>query len=117
METPAPVAGPVAPERSRERGTRVLVDAARVGKGLQHPAIERHLGEVPFRVPLHAKGKGLGISHLHALDEAGVACRPGPGALVHAQDKAVMRARLGELGVPCPRNAVVDDVKIWRKGS
>jgi 5-(carboxyamino)imidazole ribonucleotide synthase len=45
--------------------------------------------------------------HLHALEAAGVAVRPGPGALVHAQDKAVMRARLAELGVPCPRNAVV----------
>ena len=45
--------------------------------------------------------------HLDALAAAGVACRPGPGALVHAQDKAVMRDRLAELGVPCPRNAVV----------
>ncbi len=48
--------------------------------------------------------------HLEALTAAGVACRPGPEALVHAQDKAVMRARLGELGVPCPRNAVVTEV-------
>ena len=48
--------------------------------------------------------------HLHALAETGLAVRPGPGALVHAQDKAVMRARLGELGVPCPRNAVVTSV-------
>jgi 5-(carboxyamino)imidazole ribonucleotide synthase len=48
--------------------------------------------------------------HLEALAGAGVACRPGPAALVHAQDKAVMRRRLGELGVPCPRNAVVADV-------
>jgi 5-(carboxyamino)imidazole ribonucleotide synthase len=45
--------------------------------------------------------------HLHALAEAGVACRPGPGALVHAQDKGVMRARLHHLGVPCPRNEIV----------
>ena len=45
--------------------------------------------------------------HLHALAEAGVAVRPGPEALVHAQDKAVMRARLTELGLPCPRHAVV----------
>jgi 5-(carboxyamino)imidazole ribonucleotide synthase len=45
--------------------------------------------------------------HLHALSEAGVACRPGPAALVHAQDKAVMRERLRDLGVPCPRNALV----------
>jgi len=45
--------------------------------------------------------------HLHALSDAGVACRPGPQALVHAQDKGVMRARLHHLDVPCPRNAIV----------
>ena len=28
---------------------------------------------------------------------------------MHAQDKAVMRARLSKLGVPCPRHAVVSD--------
>ena len=48
--------------------------------------------------------------HLHALAGDGIAVRPGPEALVHAQDKAVMRARLGELGLPCPRNAVVSSV-------
>ena len=41
--------------------------------------------------------------HLHALAADGLACRPGPAALVHAQDKAVMRERLTALGVPCPR--------------
>jgi 5-(carboxyamino)imidazole ribonucleotide synthase len=45
--------------------------------------------------------------HLHALEDAGVAVRPGPEALVHAQDKAVMRERLTALGMPCPRHAVV----------
>ena len=45
--------------------------------------------------------------HLHALEDAGIAVRPGPAALVHAQDKGVMRARLAELDVPCPRNDVV----------
>ena len=49
--------------------------------------------------------------HLHALQDEGVATRPGPEALVHAQDKAVMRRRLAELGVPCPRNAVVASVE------
>src|ERR1700759_4538547 len=48
--------------------------------------------------------------HLHALAESGLAVRPGPEALVHAQDKGVMRARLAELGVPCPRNAIVGSV-------
>jgi 5-(carboxyamino)imidazole ribonucleotide synthase len=45
--------------------------------------------------------------HLHALEADGVAVRPGPEALVYAQDKGLMRERLGELGVPCPRNAIV----------
>jgi len=48
--------------------------------------------------------------HLHALEADGVAVRPGPEALVHAQDKGVMRERLAELGVPCPRNAIVASV-------
>ncbi|MDO9498393.1 MAG: 5-(carboxyamino)imidazole ribonucleotide synthase [Nocardioides sp.] len=48
--------------------------------------------------------------HLHALEATGLAVRPGPEALVHAQDKGVMRARLAELGVPCPRNALVGSV-------
>jgi 5-(carboxyamino)imidazole ribonucleotide synthase len=46
--------------------------------------------------------------HLHALAADGVACRPGPDALVHAQDKAVMRARLDKLDVPAPRHRPVD---------
>ena len=45
--------------------------------------------------------------HLHALEAAGVACRPGPEALVHAQDKAVMRQRLDEFDIPAPRHALV----------
>ncbi len=48
--------------------------------------------------------------HLHALEADGVAVRPGPAALVHAQDKGVMRERLATLGVPCPRNAIVATV-------
>lgn len=39
---------------------------------------------------------------LEELEASGVAVRPGPAALVHAQDKAVMRARLTDLGIPCP---------------
>jgi len=50
-------------------------------------------------------------SHLHALAEDGVACRPGPLALVHAQDKGVMRSRMTELDVPGPRHALVHDAK------
>src|SRR4051794_33444377 len=47
--------------------------------------------------------------HLHALAADGHPCRPGPEALVHAQDKGVMRTRLDELGVPSPRHLLVKD--------
>jgi 5-(carboxyamino)imidazole ribonucleotide synthase len=40
--------------------------------------------------------------HLQALRAAGVNVRPGPEALVHAQDKGVMRERLGSMGAPMP---------------
>jgi 5-(carboxyamino)imidazole ribonucleotide synthase len=46
---------------------------------------------------------------LRALEGDGVAVRPGPGALVHAQDKAVMRAKLTALGLPVPRWRLVRD--------
>ncbi len=45
--------------------------------------------------------------HLAALEATGLAVRPGPEALIHAQDKAVMRARLDDLGIPSPRHAAV----------
>ncbi len=46
---------------------------------------------------------------LQTLEADGVAVRPGSSALVHAQDKAVMRARLAALGLPQPRWRVVSD--------
>ncbi len=46
---------------------------------------------------------------LERLDADGIACRPGPAALVHAQDKGVMRERLTALGVPCPAHGLVAD--------
>ena len=45
---------------------------------------------------------------LEALEADGVVVRPGSAALVHAQDKAVMRRRLVEVGVPCPRHRLVN---------
>ncbi|MFF3325473.1 5-(carboxyamino)imidazole ribonucleotide synthase [Streptomyces sp. NPDC002889] len=49
------------------------------------------------------------IEHLRALEADGIPVRPGPDALVHAQDKGVMRARLMDIGVPCPRHRIVSD--------
>jgi 5-(carboxyamino)imidazole ribonucleotide synthase len=47
--------------------------------------------------------------HLRALEADGIPVRPGPDALVHAQDKGVMRAKLDALGAPCPRHRIVTD--------
>ncbi len=41
--------------------------------------------------------------HVAALADAGVSVHPDAAALRYAQDKALMRARLTELGVPSPR--------------
>jgi len=49
-------------------------------------------------------------SHLATLQSEGHACRPGPHALLFAQDKGEMRSRLGELDIPCPRNAAISTV-------
>ncbi|PJN36895.1 5-(carboxyamino)imidazole ribonucleotide synthase [Streptomyces sp. CB02959] len=48
-------------------------------------------------------------AHLRALEAEGIPVRPGPDALVHAQDKGVMRAKLDAVGVPCPRHRIVSD--------
>jgi len=51
--------------------------------------------------------------HLYTLVAEGVQVHPGPDALVHAQDKLVMRRRLDEIGLPIPPFSevrAVDDV-------
>jgi 5-(carboxyamino)imidazole ribonucleotide synthase len=47
-------------------------------------------------------------SHIRALADEGVAIYPSAEALLYAQDKAAMRARLTELGVPVPRWRVLE---------
>lgn len=49
-------------------------------------------------------------AHLRALAADGLAVHPGPDALVHAQDKAVMRAAMDRLDLPSPRHRVVESV-------
>ncbi|MEV0581847.1 5-(carboxyamino)imidazole ribonucleotide synthase [Nonomuraea sp. NPDC050310] len=51
--------------------------------------------------------------HIAALAAEGVEIHPGAEALVHAQDKAVMRERLTAIGAPCPawtRISGIEDV-------
>ncbi|MBL8932289.1 MAG: 5-(carboxyamino)imidazole ribonucleotide synthase [Kineosporiaceae bacterium] len=93
----------------------VLAEAADDSAALVVPAtsIGSHLDDAAVRA-FAATVDVLTFDHehvptdlLHELQEAGHAVRPGPQALVHAQDKAVMRTRLGALGVPMPRWALV----------
>jgi 5-(carboxyamino)imidazole ribonucleotide synthase len=54
--------------------------------------------------------------HLQALEDAGNRVAPGPAALVHAQDKLVLREALAAAGEPQPawaRAATVDDVETF----
>ncbi|GAA2339130.1 5-(carboxyamino)imidazole ribonucleotide synthase [Saccharopolyspora halophila] len=48
--------------------------------------------------------------HLRALESAGVSVQPRPDALLHAQDKLVMRRELAALGLPVPAFAEVTEV-------
>lgn len=48
--------------------------------------------------------------HLEQLEAAGVAVRPGPSALFHAQDKVHMRQAISDLGAPCPRWRVAESL-------
>ena len=67
---------------------------------------------------LHSWAKGVDVvtfdhehvptEHLHRLLTDGIACRPGPKAQVHAQDKVVMRNRMARLQVEQPRFRLVD---------
>ena len=52
----------------------------------------------------------VSTEHLRALVAEGVKVYPGPDALVHAQDKLVMRQRLAALGVPVPEFIAVFEV-------
>lgn len=45
---------------------------------------------------------------LRQLEDDETILRPGPDALVHAQDKTAMRAALTSLGVACPRHRVAE---------
>ncbi|MGY1708185.1 5-(carboxyamino)imidazole ribonucleotide synthase [Geodermatophilus sp. SYSU D00758] len=58
--------------------------------------------------------------HLHALEQAGHRVAPGPAALVHAQDKLVLRRALAEAGEPQPAWAEVrsaEDVERFAAGT
>ncbi|MDT0309387.1 5-(carboxyamino)imidazole ribonucleotide synthase [Streptomyces sp. DSM 44917] len=97
-------------------GFRVLSDGP--GDSAARVAPEVTVGDYRDLDTLRAFARGCDVltfdhehvpaAHLRALEAEGVTLRPGAAALIHAQDKGVMRARLTELGIPCPRHRIVD---------
>ncbi|HEY3001619.1 MAG TPA: 5-(carboxyamino)imidazole ribonucleotide synthase, partial [Kribbellaceae bacterium] len=77
---------------------------APVGDYRDHDAVRRFAAECDV-VTFDHEHVPTGL--LHELESRGVVVRPGPEALVHAQDKAVMRRRLDEIGAPSPAHALV----------
>lgn len=97
-------------------GLRVL--AANYSESAAQVIADVRIGDHDDAAALHDVAQGAAavtFDHEHVppdllreLVKAGVAVRPAPEALVYAQDKALMRQRLAEAGVPCPRWAIVD---------
>jgi 5-(carboxyamino)imidazole ribonucleotide synthase len=92
-------------EDAESSAAQVVVDAP-VGAASDAAAIE---ALVAGAAVLTFEHEHVPNALLERLVARGVPVHPGPAALVHAQDKQVMRARLTELGVPCPRWAPIAD--------
>ena len=90
---------------------RILADRPDDGAALVAADVE--VGDCRDRDELLRFAKGCDVvtfdhehvppDHLRALVDSGAVVRPGPEALLFAQDKRAMRERLGELGLPVPR--------------
>ncbi|HEY2983396.1 MAG TPA: ATP-grasp domain-containing protein, partial [Jatrophihabitantaceae bacterium] len=93
------------------QSVRILAESADDGAALV--AADVVVGDYRSLDDLRAFARGCDVvtfdhehvpnEHVAALADAGVSVHPDAAALRYAQDKAVMRARLTELGVPSPR--------------
>ena len=94
---------------------RILADSADDGAALV--AADVVVGDYTSLADLRAFASGCDVvtwdhehvpnEHIVALAADGVVVQPGAAALRYAQDKAAMRERLTELGIPCPRWAPI----------
>ncbi|MGO1738024.1 MAG: 5-(carboxyamino)imidazole ribonucleotide synthase [Actinomycetaceae bacterium] len=99
-----------APALALDVHLRVLVEAADAPVAQVVPdVVEGRPGDLDAVRRLVDGADVLTFEHEHtprdvldAVAALGVPVRPGADALVHAQDKIVMRERLTSLGVPCP---------------
>ncbi|MDO5662167.1 MAG: 5-(carboxyamino)imidazole ribonucleotide synthase [Brachybacterium sp.] len=74
---------------------------ARIGSHLVEDDVRALAGEVDVLTFDH---EHVPTAILRGIEDEGLAAvRPGPDALIHAQDKLIMREHLTALGHPCPR--------------
>lgn len=78
----------------------VVAGSVRTGRHDEESAVRALATEVDVLTFDHEHVPTAFLERL--VTDGDVQVRPGPGALVHAQDKLVMRRRLTELGHPCP---------------
>ncbi|MDO5285747.1 MAG: 5-(carboxyamino)imidazole ribonucleotide synthase [Actinomycetia bacterium] len=81
-----------------------VVPEVRLGDPGDADAVTRFAGQVDVLTFDH---EHVPNELLQRLEAGAVTVRPGPAALLHAQDKVVMRRRLASLGVPVPVFEVV----------
>lgn len=95
-------------EAADASAAQVIVDSE-VGDYTNFDDLRRIVGSAPVVTFDH---EHVPPEHLTALQAAGIECRPGPHALIFAQDKGDMRAELDKHGLPSPAFAVTgsDDV-------
>ena len=86
---------------SAQESAAVVAGSVRLGGHDDEAAVRELAGAVDVLTFDHEHVPTAILERLE--DEGQVQVRPGPGALVHAQDKLVMRRRLSELSHPCPR--------------
>jgi 5-(carboxyamino)imidazole ribonucleotide synthase len=108
-----------APAAALGIGFRVL--AASKSESAAQVVGDVHLGSHDSIDDLRSFARGLDVvtfdhehvppAYLEQLEAMGVAVRPGPSALFHAQDKLHMRRALSDAGIPCPAWAQVHDVR------
>ncbi len=108
-----------APAAALGIGFRVL--AASEGESAAQVVNDVALGSHDSLDDLIAFSRGLDVitfdhehvppAYLEQLEARGVAVRPGPSALFHAQDKLHMRRALSDAGIPCPAWAQVHDAR------
>ena len=79
----------------------VVAGSVRTGRHDEESAVRALAAEVDVLTFDHEHVPTAFLERL--VTDGDVRVRPGPSALVHAQDKLVMRRRLTELGHPCPR--------------